>query len=119
MGSPTGGVQLDPATGAPRVHNSRGPNYGQSKAYVWSCTFVSFLSLQWTDVRGNRGNLLMASEYGREHPSIVSTCFNPGTAPSSLCLSVAALNKLFVGNLMSELQRHLTGWQVYILKTIL
>lgn len=26
----------------------------------------------------HRGNLFMASEYGKQHPSIVSVCFNPG-----------------------------------------
>lgn len=65
LASPPGGVALDPKTNAPIAHGIPGKDYAQSKG----------------------ANCLLAAEYHRRHPDIVSVAWNPG-------------------NLWSELQRH-------------
>lgn len=64
MGSPKGGVAIDPSTGGPKVHDNKMSDYAQSKG----C------------------NVLLAKEYQKRYgkDGVVSNAWNPGNLSSEL-----------------------------------
>ncbi|KAJ3037600.1 hypothetical protein HDV00_001488 [Rhizophlyctis rosea] len=82
LGSPKGGVEFDPSTGAPKVHNTPSTDYAQSKA----------------------GNFFLAHEFARRYTdeNVLFVAWNPGNLRTELQRHISKVESMLFQPLFHE-----------------